>query len=158
MKHDTCDINKHDIILYGIFGNFFVIKNSMSVQVPASTPITHTSNEKLSNSAKYSDGFRSERAIILADMYIIGALTNVQINMPLATSPTSASYWVAMTNAPGATGGSEWETCILIFSRCVFVCTWRKCAVKKAVGTQIGSVVKIGTRIHESHCLPNDQR
>lgn len=78
--------------LNGIFVSFLVTKNSTNVQTPANIPITHTSNEKFSNSLKYSDGFKSERAIILADMYIIGALTKVQINMPLATKPTSASY------------------------------------------------------------------
>lgn len=90
--------------MYGIFGNFFVAKNKMIVQMPTNMPMTHTSNENVSNSLKYSDGSRLDRAIILAEIYIIGALTSVQINMPLATRPTSASYWLAMTNAPGAEG------------------------------------------------------
>lgn len=60
------------------------------------------SNEKASNSGKKSDGCKLVREIIFAEINIIGPLINVQATMLLAIKSTSTSYFVAITNAPGA--------------------------------------------------------
>lgn len=65
-------------------------------------PTIEISNENDSSSGKKSDGCKFVNEIIFAEMNIIGPLTNVQATILLAIKSTSASYLVAITNAPGA--------------------------------------------------------
>lgn len=65
-------------------------------------PTTQTSNENTSNSGKKSDGCKFVSEIIFDEMNMIGPLMKVHATMLLAIKSTSVSYFVAITNAPGA--------------------------------------------------------
>lgn len=75
---------------------------SVSVATPIKMPIALISNEKASNSGKKADGCKFVREIIFDEMNMIGPLMKVQATILLAIRSTSASYLVAITNAPGA--------------------------------------------------------
>lgn len=105
------EISRQQVTLCGILSCFFVTMNSTNIVTPIRIPMMEISSENDSNSGKKSDGCKLVKEIIFAEINIIGPLMNVQATILLAIKSTSVSYFVAITNAPGAEMNRSYSKC-----------------------------------------------